>query len=62
MIVLVLYRQVRYKGNIYMDQARRKMPKALSKEVKELINYIETELDAGGPLLPLTAVREVMYN
>ncbi|KAL1516591.1 hypothetical protein ABEB36_000486 [Hypothenemus hampei] len=38
------------------------MPKPLSRASKELvaslIRYFEKEKDAGGPLLPLTAVRE----
>lgn len=40
-----------------------KMPKAFGKDIQQLIcsliNYFERERDAGGPLLPLNAVREV---
>jgi hypothetical protein len=42
------------------------MPKPLRKQSKELvsalISYFERERDSGGPLLPLSAVREVSVN
>lgn len=42
------------------------MPKQLSSSCKEmvssLITYFERERDNGGPLLPLTAVRDVSKN
>jgi hypothetical protein len=42
------------------------MPKPLRKQSKELvsalISYFERERDNGGPLLPLSAVREVSVN